>query len=161
MAHPWSSLITILSKITRENSDSVVCCTHCGNRQTYVKWGFYRRYSFDDSFINIQRYRCDNDLCPRKTFSILPHAFLPIIRTSLCMLIYILKMYEQGDTIAGIARHTGTNWPRMQRWIAKALSIREWLQKEYDNALPCLSKNRQWASFTRGFSWAFYPDRIR
>lgn len=161
MPDTWRSLITNLSKITRESCGGVVCCTHCGNRHTYKKWGFYRRYLFNDEQVNIQRYRCDNDLCPRKTFSILPHAFLPITRVSLCMLIYILKMYEQGDTIARIARHTCSNWPRMQRWIAKALSVREWLWQEYDNVVPCLSPSRKWTSFTRDFSWAFYPDRIQ
>jgi len=161
MRHPWSSLITVLSEITRENCDSVVCCSHCGNRHTFVKWGFYSRYLFNNELINIQRYRCDNDLCPQKTFSILPHAFLPIIRVSLCMLIHILKMYEQGDTIAGIARHTGSNWPRMQRLIFKASSIKKWFRQEYDNVFPCLSQNRNWTSFTRDFSWAFYPKRVR
>ena len=161
MHHPWSSLIAELSKITRENFDSIVCCTHCGNRHAYVKWGFYSRYSFDEKLINIQRYRCDNDLCPQKTFSILPHAFLPIIRISLCMLTYILKMHEQGNTFADIARHTGSNWPRIQRWVRKALSIRNWLQKEYNNPSPCLLKTRQWPSFIRDFSWAFYPGRMR
>jgi len=161
MHRPWSSLITFLSEITRENYNSIIRCTHCGNRHTYVKWGFYCRYLFNDELINIQRYRCDNDLCPQKTFSILPHAFLPIIRISLCMLIYVLKMYEQGDTIAGIAQHTGSNWPRMQRWIAKALSIREWFECEYSRASPCLSQAVRWSSFIRDFSWAFYPDRVR
>ncbi|WP_299979808.1 hypothetical protein [Desulfobacula sp.] len=70
-------------------------------------------------------------------------------------------MYEQGKKIADIARHTSSNWPRMQRWIAKALSIREWLKQEYGNGSPCLSQYRQWTSFTRDFSWAFYPDRMR
>ena len=157
--HPWSSLIAGLSEITRENLNCVVCCTHCGNRHTFVKWGFYSRYLFNDELINIQRYRCDNDLCPRKTFSILPHAFLPVIRASLCMLIHVLKMYEQGQTIAGIARYTRSNWPRMQRWIAKALSIRDWLRQEWNNTLPCLSQKQHWGSFTRDFSWAFYPKK--
>ena len=158
--HPWSSLITVLSEITRENSNLIVCCTHCGNRHTFVKWGFYHRYLFNDELIIIQRYRCNNDLCPCKTFSILPHAFLPIIRASLCMLIHILKKYEQGATIAAIARYTDSNWPRMRRWIIKALSIRDWLRQEYDNALPCQSQNRSWTSFTRNFSWAFYPKQV-
>ncbi len=161
MHHPWSSLITFLSEITRENCDSIVCCTHCGNRHAYKKWGFYSRYAFDDRLINIQRYRCDNDLCPLKTFSILPHAFLPIIRASLCMLMHVLKMLEQGQTIAAIARHTDSSWPRMQRWITKAVLIREWLDQEYGKALPCLSQDRRWPTFTRDFSWAFYPDRMR
>ncbi len=157
----WNSLITILSEITRKNCESFVCCTHCGNRHTYIKWGFYRRYLFNDEEINIQRYRCDNDLCPQKTFSILPHAFLPIVRVSLCMLMYILKMYEQGNTIADITRQTGSTWPRIQRWIAKAVSIRPWLRQVYGNVSPCLSSDRRWSSFTRDFSWAFYPERFR
>ncbi len=161
MARPWNSLITVLSKITRENYDLIVCCTHCGNRHTYIKWGFYSRYLFDDELINIQRFRCDNDLCPRKTFSILPYALLPIMRASLCMLMYILKMYEQGNSIAGIARHTGSNWPRIQGWVAKAKSIRDWCIQEYGNAPPRLPSNRQLASFARDFSWTFYPKRVR
>jgi hypothetical protein len=76
------------------------------------------------------------------------------------MLTYILKMYEQGSNIADIARHTGSNWPRMQRWIKKALSIRDWFIQEYDiRSSPCLSPGKFWTSFTRDFSWAFYPER--
>ncbi len=161
MPRTWDSLITVLSEITRRNCVALIYCPHCGNRHTFIKWGFYSRYLFNDESVNIQRYRCDNDLCPCKTFSILPHAFLPIIRASLCMLIYVLKMYEQGNTIAGIARHTGSNWPRMQRWISKALSIREWLKREYGNLFVCLSQGKLWTSFIRDFSWAFYPDRTR
>ena len=161
MPRPWKSILTVLSEITRKNSDSLIFCTHCGNRHTFVKWGFYKRYTFDDELINIQRYRCDNDLCPRKTFSILPHAFLPIVRASLCMLMVVLKMYEHGNTISEITRYTSSNWPRMQRWIVKAVSVREWLKKEYDDTSLCLPKRRSWASFTRDFSWAFYPDRVR
>jgi len=161
MHRPWSSLISFLSEITRKNCDSIICCTHCGNRHTYVKWGFYSRYLFDDELINIQRFRCDNDLCPRKTFSILPHALLPIMRASLCMLMYILKMYEQGNSIAGIARYTGSNWTRIQRLIAKAMSIRDWIKQEYDSTCACLSASRQWTYFIRDFSWAFYPNQVR
>ena len=112
MPRTWNSLITFLSDITRKNHEAMICCTHCGNRYTYVRWGFYNRYLFNDESIRIQRYRCDNDLCPQKTFSILPHAFLPIVRASLCMLMYVLSMYERGQSIADIAKHTGSNWPR-------------------------------------------------
>ncbi len=160
MHHPWNSLITVLSKITRENLNSVVCCTCCGNRHTCVKWGFYHRYLFNDELINIQRYRCDNDLCPCKTFSILPHAFLPTIRASVCMLMYVLKMHKQGRTIAAIARHTGSSWQKMQRWIAKASLIKKWVEHEYADTSPCLTPNGDWTSFTRDLSWAFYPKKV-
>jgi len=161
MPHTWKSLITYLSNITKENYDSITCCTHCGNRDSYVKWGFYSRYLFNDELIKIQRYRCDNDLCPRKTFSVLPHAFLPIVRASLCMLMYVLELYEKGHLVADIARRTGNEWPRIRRWISKAIVIRDWLRRENKGAFPCLSPNTQWNSFTRDFSWAFYPNRIR
>lgn len=161
MPETWKLLITVLSDITRKNYDAIIFCPNCGNRHTYVKWGFYSRYLFDDELIKIQRYRCDNDLCSQKTFSILPHAFLRIIRISLCMLMYILNMYEQGKSVAGIARHTGNTWPRIKRWITKASSIRDWLRLEYGQESACWFKIDQWAIFIRDFSWAFYPDRMR
>ena len=161
MPRTWNSLITFLSDITRQNYGTMICCTHCGNRYTYIKWGSYSRYLFDDELIKIQRYRCDNDLCPQKTFSILPHAFLPIARASLCMLVHVLYMYEQGHCIAQIARHTCSNWPRIQRWIRKAKLIRDWLRQEYGGTLTCFSPGSSWSSFTRDFSWAFYPNRTR
>lgn len=156
MPHLWSSLLTVLSEITRENDTSLVCCPHCGNRYSYVKCGFYSRYLFDDGLITIQRYRCDNDTCTRKTFSILPHAFLRITRASLCM---FWKCMNNGDTIAFIVRDTGSNWPIIQRSIAKAMKIRDWIIKEYGGAPPCLSSKKNWAFFIRDFSWAFYPER--
>ena len=155
--HPWSSLITVLSEITRENSDLIICCTCCGNRHTYVKWGFYKRYLFNGELINIQRYRCDNDLCPCKTFSVLPHAFLPCIRASVCMLMHILKLHKQGHTIAAIARYTGSSWQKIQRWITKGSELKNWVKQEYAVSCPCLAPARQWPSFTRDLSWAFYP----
>jgi transposase-like protein len=161
MAHTWNSFISSLSDITRNNSEAKVCCTRCGNRYAYVKWGFYSRYLFNDELIKIQRYRCDNDLCPQKTFSILPHALLPIARASLCMLLYVLSMYEQGCCIADIAKHTCTDWPRIQRWIGKAISIRNWLRQEYSDNRPCFSPGTRWPAFIRDFIWAFYPNRIR
>ena len=159
MPTTWNLLITALSDITRKNYDALVCCPHCGNRHAYIKWGHYSRYLFDDEIIKIQRYRCDNDLCPQKTFSILPHALLPVVRASLCMLMYILRMYEQGKNIAGIARQTGQTWPRIKRWVGKAISIRDWLRKEFRHALPCCFKIDQWTNFIRDFSWTFYPGR--
>ncbi len=161
MPHTWKSLITYLSNITKENYDSIICCTHCGNRDSYVKWGFYSRYLFNDELVKVQRYRCDNDLCPRRTFSVLPHAFLPIVRVSLCMLMYVLQLYEKGHCVAHIARCTGNEWPRIRRWISKAILIREWLSRENKDAFPCLSPNTHWPPFTRNFYWAFYPNRVR
>jgi len=51
MPRTWDSLITVLSEITRKNCVALVCCPHCGNRHTYIKWGFYSRYLFNDEMI--------------------------------------------------------------------------------------------------------------
>jgi transposase-like protein len=161
MPPTWNSLISFLSEITRENRSSIIQCSHCGNRNCFTKWGHYSRYLFNDEMINIQRYRCDNDLCPRKTFSILPHAFLPIERASVCMLMYVLTLYEQGNSIAQIARNTTNTWSRIQRWIPKALSLRDWLKKEYGQTCFSFYRAANWFSLTRDFSWTFYPDRFR
>lgn len=57
MPHTWKSLITYLSNITRENYNSITCCTHCGNRDSYVKWGFYSRYLFNDELVSPISYQ--------------------------------------------------------------------------------------------------------
>ena len=41
-----SSIAAIKPK--KENYGSITCCTHCGNRDSHVKWGFYIRYLFND-----------------------------------------------------------------------------------------------------------------
>ena len=159
MHPPWLSILTTLSAITRKNYTTLIQCPHCGNKDCFVRYGFYGRYLFNDELTQIQRYRCDNDQCPQKTFSILPHAFLRIARLPLCLFMHILRLSEQGYSIAAIARYTGTNWPRIQRWIAKAEKIKKWIQTERKHSHPCLLPKDQWPIFIRDFSWAIYPRR--
>ena len=155
----WNSLLTFLSGITRKNYDLLIACPHCSNNDRFVKYGFYSRYLFDDSLLKIQRYRCDNDGCSQRTFSILPHAFLRIARVSLCMFTHVLQMKADGFNIADISRHTGCSWSRVQRWIAKAKRIKNWIDIEKKDSPPCMSSKDEWPSFIRDFSWYFYPKR--
>jgi len=76
------------------------------------------------------------------------------------MLMYVLKMHNQGCTIATIARNTNNTWQKTQRWIAKATSIKKWIEQEYADAPPCFGSNKEWSSFTRDLSWAFYPKKM-
>jgi len=69
-------------------------------------------------------------------------------------------MYKQGRTIAAIARHTDSTWQKIQRWLTKAMAVKKWFEQEYTGTSPCLSQNRSWSSFTRDFSWAFYPKQV-
>nr|WP_320016238.1 hypothetical protein [uncultured Desulfobacter sp.] len=159
MHPPWISILTALSEITSKKYASIISCPYCGNRYCYVKYGFYNRYLFNDELIQIQRYRCDNDQCPQRTFSILPHAFLRIARASLCMFMHVLQMKKDGHSIADIAKYTGYSWPRIQRWIAKAQQIKEWIDSERKQSAPCMLPKNEWTNFIRDFSWAFYPKR--
>lgn len=162
MPHPWNSLLSFLSEITSENQDLPIICPCCGNQYLHVRYGFYHRNQFDNGTIKIQRYLCNNDQCPRKTFSVLPHAFLRIIRPSLCMLMFVLKLYEaDGNDIMSISRYTETTWSTIRSWLGKAQELREWITKEYRGKFPCLSVKTLWTAFNRDLSWTFYPARYR
>ena len=124
MHPPWLTILTALSEITSKKYTSIICCPSCGNRHCFVRFGFYSRYLFDGELTQIQRYRCDNDQCPQSTFSILPHAFLRIARASLCMFMHVLQMYEQGESVAAIARYTDSNWPRIKDGSAKLKKLK-------------------------------------
>lgn len=162
MPRTWKLFISILSEIATQKSEQIICCPFCGNREHTTKYGFYMRYNFDDeSLVSIQRFRCDNDQCPRRTFSVLPHPFLRILRPSLCMLRFILSLWESHLSIASIARMTGQTWPRIQRWIRRAADIRSRLDS--DEAFlppPCIKPIQEWTLFVRDFSHACYPGRI-
>lgn len=159
MHPPWLFILTGLSEITSKKYASIIICPYCGNRHCFVKYGFYVRYLFNGELTKIQRYRCDNDKCPQRTFSILPHAFLRIARASLCMFMHVLKMYEQGENIAAIARYTDSNWPRIKRWIGIAQKIKNWINTERKLSDPCVSSKDDWSLFIRDFSYFFYPQR--
>lgn len=159
MHPPWLTILTALSEITSKKYTSIICCPSCGNRHCFVRFGFYSRYLFDGELTQIQRYRCDNDQCPQSTFSILPHAFLRIARASLCMFMHVLQMYEQGESVAAIARYTDSNWPRIKRWIGKAQEIKNWINTERELSHPCMSPKNEWSFFIRDFSHFFYPRR--
>jgi len=162
MPHAWKSLISILSEIATQKPAQAICCPCCGNRERTTKYGFYERYNFDEqALVSIQRFRCDNDQCPRRTFSVLPHPFLRVLRASLCMFRFILSLWESGQSIALVARKTGQTWPRIQRWISRAEDIRSRLgSDDAFSALPCLKPIQGWTEFVRDFSHACYPGRI-
>lgn len=161
MPHTWKSLITHLSEIATQEYDRTIVCPCCGNKERTPKHGFYMRYSFDErTQVRIQRFRCDNDQCPRTTFSVLPHPFMRILRASLCMFQWVLSLWQNRQSVASIARNIGATWSRTQRWIGRALDIQKKL--EYDFAFsvpPCLKPVREWSLFVRDFSHACYPVR--
>lgn len=161
MPHTWNLLISILSENATKECKQLIRCPCCGNRERIPKYGFYSRYNFDDqTVVPIQRFRCDNTQCPRRTFSILPHPFLRILRASLCMFQFILSLLASGKSIAAIARMTGQTWPRIQRWIRRAADIRSIIQTEDAfSPMPCIRPLREWPLFVRDLSHVCYPGK--
>lgn len=162
MPHTWKSLIAVLSEIATQEYERTICCPCCGNRERTPKYGFYMRYNFDEqTLVTIQRFRCDNDQCPRITFSILPHPFMRILRASLCMFQFVLALWESRQSIASIARTTSRTWSRVQRWIRRAADIRSKLETDFSFSVhPCRRPIKEWSVFVRDFSHVCYPGRF-
>ena len=164
MSPTWSSFIASLVSIAMENHAPVIACTECGERDLFEKHGSYSRRALDgESTINIPRFKCYNDICPRVTFSILPYPMLRYVRASLCMFCHVLLMFEQQTPIHEIAEFTGNSWAVTQRWIKRAQEIRIWLQEtassvSWEGDICKLNKNI-WHHFIQQFSWYFYPAR--
>lgn len=155
-------MLSSLSDVAKEKQAPEVVCPVCGERHRLIKHGFYRRYLFSgDETIRIQRYRCYNGRCPRRTFSILPHPLLPVWRVPLCFLLTLLALHEgSGHAINALARATATTWSTLRRRIAAARRLRSWLAAESRagtwGASPCLAPHRFWSGFTQGLSHAFF-----
>jgi hypothetical protein len=166
MSAPLREILVFLSSIAKENQIAEILCPKCGERRRVTKYGFYYRYLFTGNETKaIQRYCCGNRECPRRTFSILPHPFLPILRVSLCFLMMLLEVRErEGRRVSDLAALIGSTWSTVRRMLRRAVAVRKWLSQEQEVALwgptPCLAPRLHWTAFTQTFSWAFFPNRF-
>jgi hypothetical protein len=167
MSAPLKEILVFLSSIAKKGQVAEILCPKCGERHRITKYGFYFRYLFTGGeMVPIQRYCCGNRECPRRTFSILPHPFLPILRISLCFLMTLLEVRErEGLTVNRLATVIGSTWSTVRRMLRTAVSVRRWFSREQEVALwrpsPCLHPQIHWTAFTQAFSWAFFPNRFR
>ncbi len=165
MPTPFKAMLFFLSEIAKENHNQNPFCPVCGERICIIKHGFYYRYLFCGSqMAPIQRYCCGNPLCYRKTFSCLPHPFLPLIRQPLCALKAILNMVQDFKmTIAAVARTLRLAWPTINRALKTGQKLFGWLHRQAPAASwgpsVCLAPDQHWQEFTFSVSYAFYPDR--
>jgi hypothetical protein len=165
MPSPLQAILLSAIWIAKQNLISRIVCPQCGERRCLIKWGFYRRYLFaGDDTVMIQRIGCLNRRCPRRTFSVLPHPLLPVLRVPLCFLLTLLTMHQRGCTIAQLVRKSGKSWPVVRRCLAAAGRVQTFLQKEaatiLGTASPCLQAAACWTAFTRALSWALFPKRF-
>lgn len=166
MPTPLKAILRSASQVAKQNLTSEFVCPACGERHRLIKWGSYTRYLFDgDDTIEIQRVRCLNQQCPRSTFNVLPHPFLPILPVPLCFLTALLDMHQEGSTIAELAVGSGKSWAVIRRCLSMARRIQRFLREMVQTFLglssPCLCSATCWPRFTRMFSWAFFPRHHR
>jgi len=157
MPFTLNNILHHFALVTNEN----VRCPHCRERRRIWKNGFYKRYRFaENEREEIQRYRCRNANCPRASFSILPHPFLPWLRVSLCFLAMLWERCQPGrHTIAELARWTNQGWGVMRRQVRRAAWLAAWLERERDLALagvrPCANPGHDWTALCQALSHAW------
>lgn len=141
-----------------------VRCTHCASTVNIRHGKYQRAHPHKPELVNVQRYLCKSPVCLRKTFSILPFPFLPIIRhfhqTLFCF--YTLFSEEkrtQADTarqlgvLRGVSKRLTVFCGRFIPWFNREKHIGEWGPDPEAN--PACS----WPNYTRDFSQALYPRR--
>jgi len=158
-----SSWLSILQSEENTNPKADIRCPLCGERLRICRYGHYWRYRFesDDRFA-VQRYGCLNPACPRRTFSIPPHPYLPICRIPLCLLMALLINHQSGRySVSRCARWIKRSWNTAKRAVTSASRLVHWFVYESRAGtialIPCL--DHTWAAFTRAYSYAFFPAR--
>ena len=159
-----SSWLSILRSEQNANPKADIRCPLCAERLRICRYGYYWRYRFeDDDRFAVQRYGCLNPGCPRRTFSIPPHPYLPICRIPLCLLMAVLIKYRlKKYTVSQCARLLNRSWNTAKRALTSASRLLNWFMHESSAGaipmIPCL--DHTWPAFTRAYSYVFFPARL-
>lgn len=154
----------VFQKPKSSKKEPQINCPCCATSLT-IRYGFYQRaHPFKEGQISIQRYRCNLPECPRKTFSVLPYPFLPILRHFYHTVLFChvsCSRLSQADGARKMKMHRGT-YVRLRGFCDKFFS---WFDREKKVANWNLQRDVitscSWADFTRYFSQHFYPNRWR
>jgi hypothetical protein len=144
--------------------EPLVRCPHCAT-SLIVRYGTYQRaHPEKPILVKVPRFLCKSPRCPRITFSVLPHPFLPIVRhfsqTLLCC--HFLCNIDKASQAEGVRRMG------LSRGVIKRLSVlgrkfTPWFNHEKKIAdwgpNPDTNPLLFWTDFTRDFSRVFYPKR--
>jgi hypothetical protein len=155
------SWLSILFSEDNSNPKADIRCPMCGERLRIYRNGHYFRYLFGrNETMAVQRYGCRNPGCPRRTFSIPPHPYLPICRIPLCALMAIvIKFGSQKHSVNRCARWLNSSWNTAKRGLMLAGRILDWFTREAEAGvipiMPCLPNS--WHGFIRAYSYAFCP----
>ena len=160
------SWLTLLIASAKSNPDlDHCCCPVCGERYRIARNGHYWRYLPDDKkgHIAVQRYCCHSTDCPRKTFSIPPPGVLPFARISLSRMLMVWHFFiDNGHCIQRLADYLNSGWNTARRAVRRMHKMIELIRKEIPlGTLPKKpDQHGAWQTFTRIFSYAFFPHRF-
>jgi hypothetical protein len=155
-------MISLLEIDNSRKQEPSICCPHC-TTNCITHYGSYLRSRPKLSVLQrIPRFRCKSPTCPWKTFSVLPHPLLPIVRhfsetIRRCMSSISKQSQARYTRIFGLSRGV------VKRLVILGAKFLPWFDHEKKivgwgpnpDAIPLLS----WPDFIRDFSQSFYPKR--
>lgn len=132
-------------------------CPQCGGL-LIIRYGTYpRAHPKQNILVRVKRFLCKSSQCPRVTFSVLEHPFLPIVRHFYQTLLfcYTLAANDQ-PTQAEIARRLGVTRGVVKRLQDLVKKVIPWVEQEKKIAAWGADPASFWQCFTRDFSQRFY-----
>ena len=138
-------------------------CPECGERVRIWGHGSYGRFALAGTYqVAVPRFRCLEQRCLRRTFSILPFPFLRVVRHSLCTLMVLAMIILKGEkSKSALARELKVGRRSLNRAYAKGIEVMEWFERESTFACwgrwPPHRPQSSWTAFTQAFSHRFYP----
>lgn len=158
----WISMLPIRPEKAKRNIEPPRC-PQCHERWRVVRYGCYWRYRYgSNERMAVARYACRNPACPRCTFSVLPHPFLPQVGMPLCLLMALYRLHViESRPLNPLARMLGHSWTTIRRAVTLARRVLEWCRREVaaETQSPWPCHPDRWPAFTRAFSYAFMPGR--
>lgn len=160
----WLAMLPVRAKKAKHNFKQQIRCPHCHERWRIVRYGRYWRYRYgSNERMAVARCACRNPGCSRRTFSVLPHTYLPQVRIPVCLLMTIYRLHVvQAAPINRLARMLGHSWNTIRRAVNLSRRLLDWCRQEVVagamDLLPCRAE--RWPAFCRAFSYAFMPGRF-
>ena len=161
---PLLSMNTLLQIAAAGNKEPIIRCPHCATT-LICRYGTYKRaHPEEPNPTKIQRFLCKSKRCPRRTFSVLKHPFLPIVRHFLSTVLNCHRLCNLGKAKqAEGARRMNLSRGIIKRLSAFAQKFFPWFEREQkiSDWGPDLDVKPPpfWPDFIRDFSQSFYPKR--
>jgi hypothetical protein len=157
----WMFMVPVRAPKAKKNLQPDIRCPQCNERYRIVRYGRYWRYRYEShERMAVTRYACRNPDCPRRTFSVLPHPYLPLVRMPLCLLLAVYRQHvAEQQAINHLARKLRHGWNTVRRAVCLAGRILQWCGRELcAQAMPLWPCHKdRWPAFSRAYSYAFLP----